>query len=111
MSTSSIILPQLPPRVCLPAFNALVLKFLIKFLRILLDKQSVMVDMIVKPTPCTQGHIAQWFRAPSIHPGGPGFKPQSGHFLVWTHTFPFGLCSPLGYFPIGLFPIGPLEVP
>ncbi|KAH9166289.1 hypothetical protein EDB89DRAFT_1910788 [Lactarius sanguifluus] len=29
-----------------------------------------MVDMIVKPTPCTQGHIAQWFRAPSIYLGG-----------------------------------------
>src|SRR6266702_1256008 len=30
----------------------------------LLDKQSVIVDMSVKPTPCTQGHIAQWLEHP-----------------------------------------------
>ncbi len=29
-----------------------------------LDKQSVIVDMSVKPTPCTQGHIAQWLEHP-----------------------------------------------
>ena len=40
-------------------------------------------------------------RAPGIYPVGPGFNPQSGHFLLWACTSPLGpsplwAVSPLG---------------
>ena len=42
----------------------------------LLDKQSVIVDMSVKPTPCTQGHIAQWLEHPVYNQEVLGSNPS-----------------------------------
>src|SRR6266568_2435154 len=78
---------------------------------ILLDKQSVIVDMNVKPTPCTQGHIAQWLEHPVYNQEVLGSNPSLVIFLYGPTL------SPLGHFPFGpCFPIGPfphwaVEVP
>src|SRR6266702_5970210 len=78
---------------------------------ILLDKQSVIVDMNVKPTPCTQGHIAQWLEHPVYNREVLGSNPslvifQCGPTLSPLGRFPFGPC-----FPIGPFPHWVVEVP
>ncbi len=76
-----------------------------------LDKQSVIVDMSVKPTPCTQGHIAQWLEHLVYNWEVLGSNPSLVIFLCRPTLyplghFPFGPC-----FPIGPFPHWAVEVP
>src|SRR6266702_1665361 len=68
----------------------------------LLDRQSVIVDMNVKPTPCTQGHIAQWLEHPVYNQEVLGSNPSLVIFLCGPTLSPLGHVSPLGCFPIGL---------
>ncbi len=65
----------------------------------LLDKQSVIVDMSVKPTPCTQGHIAQWLEHLVYNWEVLGSNPSLVIFLCGPTL------SPLGHFPFGPFPL------
>src|SRR6266571_1127130 len=77
----------------------------------MLDKQSVIVDMNVKPTPCTQGHIAQWLEHPVYNREVLGSNPSLVIFLCGPTLYPLG-CFPFGpCFPIGPFPHWVVEVP
>src|SRR6266702_545723 len=73
--------------------------------REVLDKQSVIVDMNVKPTSCTQGHIAQWLEHPVYNWEVLGSNPSLIIFLCGPTLSPLGHVSPLGHFPIGLLKV------
>src|SRR6266702_1153374 len=62
---------------------------------LLLDKQSVIVDMNVKPTPCTQGHIAQWLEHPVYNRDVLGSNPSLVIFYCGPTLSPLGHVSPL----------------
>src|SRR6266581_3528436 len=58
--------------------------------------------MSLKPTPCTQGHIAQWLEHPVYNWEVLGSNPSLVIFLCGPTLSPLGHVSPLGHFPIGL---------
>ncbi len=58
--------------------------------------------MSVKPTPCTQGHIAQWLEHPVYNWEVLGSNPSLVSFLCGPTLSPLGHVSPLIHFPIGL---------